>query len=169
MPTYRFNPDKNGTGPFTSSFEVYNPTTNTNDYQKIVCGQTFTTDGYYSVETMKKADVEFISDEPFVSPIICSYTGSNNNQLEVPDYQRLVNIYISVPDYTNQKNCINLYFNNNKDNAILVYPFTGKIFENILVRNIRIINTELYNIETIEPFTYTIAVLAGNSYAFNNN
>ena len=159
MPTYRFNPDRNGPGPFAAMFEVYDPLKDKCQYTKITYGQTFITNNYYSDESAKNADLEFISDEPYIGPIVCSYTGKEDNDLEIPDCKNLISIYASLKF----DDILQIGFNHCCDvnKQMLVYgTCSGIVLRNMSPQKIRVINTRPYK---DNKFPYNITVLAVNN------
>ena len=160
MPTYKFNPDKNGPGPFSAMFDVYDPETNRNKYEKITYGQTFATNNYYSHESAYKADLEFIADTPYIGPIICSYTGKDNYDLEIPDCKYLINIYVSLK----YNDLLQIGFNHCDDinKQMLVYgTCSGILLYSMSPQKIRVINTRPHK---DNKGIYNITVLAVNNF-----
>lgn len=152
MPRYKFVPDKDTAQFFATSFEVYDEITNTKSSQKVIYNQEFTTDIYYPKSFMEKESLEFISDEPYISPIICSKFSNCNETIELPEYRGPVNIYVAV----NDKGAITLGFNNDNSKLIMINSYSsGFIFKNILLEKIRVINTAIKNPKT----EYSIAVI----------
>lgn len=166
MPSYKYNPDtSDNKGFFISTFDVYDPETKKKKQQKIKIGEIFATDSYLSNNIMKIEEYEFVSDDPKVSPIILSYTGSNKNILEVPETNNLMDVYVSVLNNIENNAYINLYFNNDLNNVISITPYSsGTIFRCISNSKIRIINTDPYN-----NASYTIALLDAEQFASNNS
>ena len=160
MPTYKFSPNVKSeeiTDLFTF-LETYNFDTKTTDISRIVMNQTFTTDKYLSSNYMKNEKVEFVSDEPYISPILCSFTGSGECKLEVPDCGHLFDIYVST-----LKDPVKLFFNNNSegDKVIVTKTSSGIIFQNMAPAGIRVVNG-------VCDSEYCISLLLTNHFAENN-
>ena len=162
MPTYKYNPDRNNIAEILSfsKFLVYDPITKIKEERRVAPGQSFATDKYLDKLVMRKASLEFVSDEPYISPIFLSYSGTEQKTLEVPDYANLIDIYVSLK--TSASSYISLYFNGDKDNFINIYN-SDKIFRNISVSKIRTITTIPYN-----KTPYTIALVDSDQFASNN-
>lgn len=159
MPTYRYNPPKESTNLITY-FNVYDPISHTKEDKKVLVNEEFYTDRYFDKNILEKAHLEFISDSPYISPIVISYSGSKEKTIEVPDYSNLIDIYVSLK--TSKSSFINLYFNGDKNNMISIYS-SGKIFRNISVSKIRTITT-IPN----DNCEYTIALVDADQFAGNN-
>lgn len=159
MPTYKFVPnlEKNPEHMFTF-VDLYDPQKKVNETVRILYGQTFTTDKYYSASYMKHEEFEFVSDEPFVSPILCCFNGEHENALEVPDCGHLFDIYVVAITQP-----VTLYFNNNKDGEriLVTKESSGIIFKSMAPAGIRIVNTYCTS-------KYSIALLLTNHFAANN-
>lgn len=155
MPEYKYQPDSNNITSTISVFEVYNPETNTVSSKKIIKGNSFYSDRYLSKDVEKKAGLVFVNDEPYVSPILASFNGSGSNELEVPDYSGLVDIYVSLSSGN-----VEVYFNNDSEHKITVYQ-SGTVFRSILTNKIRIVNTK-------GSSNYSIALLDSNQFTANN-
>lgn len=155
MPEYKYQPESGNVTSTLSVFEVYDPDTNTISNKKILKGESFYSDRYVSKDVEKKAGLIFIDDKPYISPILASFNGSGSNELEVPDYSGLVDIYISLSSGN-----VEVYFNNNSDHKITVYQ-SGTIFRSILTNKIRIVNTK-------GSSNYCIALLDSNQFTANN-
>ena len=152
MPRYKFIPDKDTAQFFATSFEVYDEITKTKSSQKVIYNQEFNTDIYYPKSFMEKESLEFISDKPYVSLIICSRFSNCSETIELPEYRGPVNIHVSV----NDKGMITLGFNNDDSKLIMINSHSsGIIFKNILLEKIRIINVNTKNPKT----EYSIAVI----------
>ena len=166
MPTYRYNPDiKNNKGFFISTFEVYDPIQKKKINKKINRGETFITDTYLSNNVMKNEEYEFVSDEPYFSPILLNYTGNESNVIEVPEIGCLVDIYVSVMNNSSNNSYIELFFNDNNKDKVIVTPYSsGTIFRCISNSKIRCINTVPYN-----DAVYTVSVLDAEQFATNNS
>ena len=159
MPSYRYNPPKESTYIF-SSFNVYDPITHTKKEQRVLADQIFCTDRYLAKDITEKAFLEFISDEPYISPILVSYSGNEEKTIEIPDYTNLIDIYVSLK--TSKNNFIKLFFNNNTESYINIYS-SGKVFRNISISKIRTITT-IPN----DKCDYTIALVDADQFANNN-
>lgn len=159
MPTYKYCPPQNIASLFTN-FVVYDPITRTKEDKRILPTQSFTTDRYYGKEILEKSHLEFVSDEPYVSPVLISYSGNDGKTLEVPEYNNLIDIYVSLK--TSKNSLIKIYFNGNKNNALNIYN-SGKLFRNISVSKIRTIT-----VEPINNCDYTIALVDSEQFAGNN-
>ena len=155
MPEYKYQPDSNNITSTISVFEVYNPETNTVSSKKIIKGNSFYSDRYLSKDVEKKAGLVFVNDEPYVSPILASFNGSGSNELEVPDYSGLVDIYVSLSSGN-----VEVYFNNDSEHKITVYQ-SGTVFRSILTNKIRIVNTK-------GSSNYSIALLDSILFTANN-
>lgn len=157
MPTYKFDPNLEGPGPYNAVFEVYDPETRKINLQNILHGQTFITKKYLSENMMKKEQLIFISDEPYISPIFCNFTGIGKNDLIVPDIGQLFDIYVSI-----EKDPVLLYFNNDKDRSINIFKNgAGIVFKSVSAANVRVITTD-------SKSKYSIALLLSNQFAHNN-
>ena len=164
MPSYVLKSDDNN-ALYNGVFEVYDPNTNKTNLQTVICNQPFYSKNYLSQNFLTKNRLEFVSDEPYVSPIFCnfSYNKSNDSStgyhaLEVPDVGQLFDVFISVSDHP-----VKLYFNNNKDKFINIYKHSsGIIFNSVAPASIRVINTSC-------DTDYSIALLLSNQFANNNN
>lgn len=162
MPTYRYVPKKENLLEHLglSRFTVYDPITKTKEEKKIYSGQEFSTDKYFDKHVLEKAFLEFVSDEPYISPIFVSYSGTKQNTIEVPDYANLIDIYVSLK--TSDSGYISLYFNGDEEHSINLYS-SGKVFRNISVSKIRTITTVPHN-----KAAYTIALVDSDQFASNN-
>ena len=156
MPKYKYQPESNNVTPTVSTFEVYDPESNQVTFQRVLKGQSFCTDRYLSKDITSKAGIAFIEDEPYVSPIIASYSGSGSNELELPDYSGLVDIYVSMLQGTS----VELYFNNDSEHKMDIYH-AGIVFRSILTNKIRTINTN-------SSGNYSIAVIESNQFTANS-
>ena len=152
MPTYKYNPNKEDPkGFFVSSFEVYDPITKEKDYKKIYYGQKFTTDCYLPQNIIEKEELEFISDEPYVSPIILSKAIYKDQivNIDLSNIHEIIDLYISISPNCNplESNAYaNIWFNNDSDNIIDVNMFnSGTILKGLSLSNIRIITVHAVN------------------------
>ena len=155
MPEYKYQPDSDNITSTISVFEVYDPETNTISSKKIIKGDSFYSDRYLSKDVEKKAGLVFVNDEPYVSPILASFNGSGSNELEVPDYSGLIDIYVSLSSGN-----VEIYFNNDSEHKVVAYQ-SGTIFRSILTNKIRIVNTK-------SSSNYSIALLDSNQFTANN-
>lgn len=102
----------------------------------MIIGQEFEIDGYLSQAVMDTDHFEFVKHEPFVSPVICSKTGSSID-LEVPDCGDPVDIIAYVPNGGKCK----IYFNDDSggDKFITVMS-SGPVMRSVSTHNIKVIN-----------------------------
>lgn len=161
MPSYRYNPDlskldnKNILNTYTNTFEALNDD-NSTTFKKVFPNQIFASNVYLSKKDLAHDSLEFVSDEPFVSPIIFSYIGKGKKDIELDDYGYAIDVYVSIPNGSK----LTIWFNNNKEKQLLVQQ-SGTIFRSITLSKIRTISTNCAD-------EYCIAILDSNQMANNN-
>lgn len=159
MPTYKFAPDIAKYPEVLFTFvDVYDTEKKKSETIRIVHGQEFVTDKYYSAAYMKHEHFEFISDKPYISPILCSFNGSEKCHLEVPDCGHLFDIFVATLDKP-----VKLYFNENAkgQHMLITKESSGVIFKNMAPAGIRVVNAFCDS-------QYSVAILLTNHFAANN-
>lgn len=149
MPTYKYAPADPDKAPYFINMAN----------QRVFINQEFEIDGYLSKGIVEREQIEFVKDEPYITPIIASYYGGGTNALEVPDSPELVDILVNVP--TGGK--VKIYFNNeNPATKFIVAMGSGPIFRSICTTRIRVINTE-----SLGGGDYSIAVVPTTQYNYD--
>lgn len=135
MPRYKFSPDMKY-GPYTTNMEVYDSETGKEEFRKIIFNEEFDTKHYLSNSFMESEHLEFISDEPFVSPVLCSICGTGILQLTVPDCSAPFDILVFNGDSKSE-----VWFNNHISSRFTIMPgFSGVIMHAAMSGDIRTVN-----------------------------
>lgn len=125
IPTYKYNPD-----PTKDPYFIHV------NGKMIIKDQEFELDGYLSEAIMEADHIEFVKDEPYISPIICSKTGASID-LEVPDCGDPVDIIVYVPTGGKCK----VYFNNNiATEKFITVTNSGPIMRSVSTHTFKTIN-----------------------------
>lgn len=147
MPTYKYIPD-----PGDPQFSIVN------EKLTVAANEPFVIDHYLSHYVTSKYKYTFISDDPYISPIKLSFTGSGTNALTVDED---IGIYVDIVVQVSGSNSVKLFFNGDDAKSITVYG-SGTIFRGINTSKIRIINT-------VGTGNYSVALVDSREFSPSNN
>ena len=149
MPTYKYEPT-----PGEPRVSIVN------EKLTVSAGDPFVVDHYFSDYVATKERYTCQSDDPYISPIKMSFTGSGTNAMTVNED---IGSYVDIIVHTPEVNSVRLFFNGDDTKSITIYGSgSGTIFRGINTSKIRIINS-------VGTGNYSIALIDSREFSPSNN